>query len=79
MHAAMGQSATDFLTPSSSFVIGAGSAFSLAGNYFEFNRSRTPAEADARALSSDWKITGEDIARAVVRERIKRLANSGAP
>jgi len=75
----MGQSATDFLTPSSSFIIGVGSAFCLSGNYFEFNRSRTPAEADMRALRSDWKIVGEDIAQALVRERIKRLANADAP
>jgi hypothetical protein len=73
----MGQSATDFLTPSSSFRIGAGSAFSLAGNYFEFNRSRTPAEADARALRSDWQIVGQDITRAMIRQNIKRLAKAG--
>jgi hypothetical protein len=73
----MGQSTTDFLTPSSSFLIGAGSAFSLSGNYFEFNRSRTTAEADARALRSDWQMTGRDISRAMIRENIKRLAKSG--
>jgi hypothetical protein len=70
----MGQSSTDFLTPSSSFVIGAGSAFSLGGNYFEFNASRTPAEADARALRSDWQVAGQDIATALVQEKLKHLA-----
>lgn len=74
----MGQTFTDFLTASSSFMIGAGSAFALAGNYPEFNSSKTAAEADARAILSDWEITGQDIARAVVRERIMYLAEHDA-
>jgi hypothetical protein len=68
---AMGEFSTDFLTPTSSYLVGAGSAFSLAGNYFEFNGSRTPAEADARALRSDWQVIGQDIATALVEEMIQ--------
>lgn len=69
----MGQIVTDFLTPTSSFMTGAGSAFSLAGNYYEYNRSRNPAEADARALRSDWEVAGQDIVAAVMEDKIRKL------
>ena len=55
---------TDFLT-ANSFVIGMGSVFNLAGNYFEYNYSRTPEEADEIAIASDWQIIGEDIKQAI--------------
>lgn len=72
----MGELSTDFLTPTSSYLVGAGSAFSLAGNYYEFNGSRTPAEADARALRSDWQLVGQDIATALVQEMIQHPKTS---
>lgn len=55
---------TDFLT-ANSFVIGMGSVFNLAGNYFEYNYSHTPEEADEIAIASDWQIIGEDIKQAI--------------
>ncbi|MEO5916522.1 MAG: hypothetical protein ABIS50_19960 [Luteolibacter sp.] len=70
----MGEASTDFLTARSSFITGAGSAFAIAGNYFDFNRSQTPDLADARALRSDWRIIGQDMDRAIVLETIRTLA-----
>nr|WP_322622984.1 hypothetical protein [uncultured Flavobacterium sp.] len=52
---------TDFLFPKMSFVIGLGSVLNLAGNYFEFNTSKTAEEADFKALKSDWNNVGNDI------------------
>ena len=72
----MGPAITDFLTPSSSFAIGAGSAFNLAGSYFDYNQSITPAEADARALSSDWSMIGRDIMVAVACEKLERITKA---
>jgi len=55
---------TDFLT-ANSFVIGIGSVFNLAGNYFDYNYSTSPEEADEIAIASDWYIIGEDIKQAI--------------
>jgi len=55
---------TDFLT-ANSFVIGIGSVFNLAGNYFDYNYSTSPEEADEIAIASDWHIIGEDIKQAI--------------
>lgn len=56
---------TNFLTPISSFLTGLGSCLSLAGNYYSYNTSTTPSEADARALYSDWAVIGNDISSAM--------------
>jgi hypothetical protein len=56
---------TDFLVPASSFLIGIGSLLNLSGNYFDYNQSRTTAQADQRALSNDWAMVGQDIRRAM--------------
>ena len=57
----MGEVKTDFLTPTSSTITGIGSAFNIPGNYYFYNNSKTPQEADYRAIKSDWKITGYDV------------------
>jgi hypothetical protein len=36
----------------------------MGGTLVEYNISRTPQEADARAIASDWAITGKDIVTA---------------
>lgn len=51
---------TDFLFPKTSFWKGMGSVFNIAGNYFNFNYSSDKQNPDIRALSSDWKMIGED-------------------
>ncbi len=55
---------TDFLFPTPSFLKGMGTVLNLGGNYYSWNRSDTPEEADARGLKCDWAIVGEDIRRA---------------
>lgn len=60
---------TDFLVSRMSFLTGAGSVLALFGNYYEFNRSSTEAEADALALYSDWLNTGNDIRGAIQKVR----------
>jgi hypothetical protein len=42
-----------------------GSAMGLSGNFYEFNDSATPAEADTRAMQSDWSMIGRDLSEAM--------------
>jgi len=35
--------------------------WNLAGNYYGFDASESEQEADARAILSDWLMTGQDI------------------
>ena len=48
-----------FVTPS--FLMGMGSVLNIAGNYFSFAQASSPAEADYRAIESDWGVIGLDI------------------
>ena len=73
----MGRTVTDFLTPTPTFWVGAGSVFALGGNYFQYNTSRTPLEADERALRSDWEMTGQDLQDAARREALSKLVANG--
>ncbi len=52
---------TDFLFSTPSFLIGAGSVLNLEGNYYSFNFSNDPAQADALALASDFGCVGQDV------------------
>ena len=52
---------TDYLFSKTGFMIGLGSVINLAGNYYLFNGSKTAAEADRRALASDWAMVAEDL------------------
>lgn len=52
---------TDFLVPASSFLIGVATIANLPGNFFRYNVSPTPAEADELALRSDFGMVGRDI------------------
>lgn len=56
---------TDFLVSRMSFLTGPGSILALFGNYYEYNRSSTEAEADVLALYSDWLNIGNDIRVAI--------------
>ena len=57
----MGQFYTDFLTASSTALTGAGTVCGIAGNYYEFNRSSTPQQADAKAILQDWGMVFQDV------------------
>lgn len=73
----MERSFTDFLTPDSTFLIGAGSVFALAGQNFFYNASGSREIADARAIRQDFVMVGEDIREVVKgldREQRKQLA-----
>lgn len=59
---------TDFLVPRMTFWTGAGSIFALFGGFYEYNRSQTEKEADARALYSDWSNVG-----AVIRTAMRKF------
>lgn len=52
---------TDYLIPSGSYLIGAASAFSLDGCFFEYNISTTGDEADAQAIRQDFAMIAQDI------------------
>jgi hypothetical protein len=56
---------TDFLLPAVSFITGMGSIFNVSGNYYSFNASKSGAEADCRALRSDWQMIGQDLEKAM--------------
>ena len=52
---------SDYLAPSGSILVGAGSIFNLAGSYFDYNTSASAPEADRRGLEHDWKQIGQDL------------------
>ena len=52
---------TDFLLKERGFWTGFSSILSLFGNPNMFNTSKSGAEADKKALMSDWEMVGEDI------------------
>jgi len=67
---------TDFLTPDCTFLIGAGSVFSMDGSNFFYNRSGSRVLADARAIHQDFVMIGQDIldvVQSIERERKKQL------
>ena len=43
---------------------GAATAYNLVGNFYRYNVSRTPAEADCRAIRSDFEMVGKDLREA---------------
>lgn len=53
---------TDFLVPASSFLTGVGSVLAVGGDYFLYNRSHSPSEADRRALRNDVAVVAGDFA-----------------
>jgi hypothetical protein len=66
----MNQLATDYLTPSGSFLLGVASAFAISGGFFQVNGSSDSNSADARALRQDFAMIGQDITQG--REKFDR-------
>ena len=56
---------TDFLFIQPSFLAGVARVLDLYGQYDIYNTSSTTAEADAKAIASDWIIVGQDIGDAM--------------
>lgn len=52
---------TTFLFKVPNFLSGMSSVLDIAGVNFKFNTSKTVEEADFKALTSDWLITGQDL------------------
>jgi hypothetical protein len=53
-----------FLFADPSFMSGAARVFDLWAQFDDYNRSDTPAEADAKAIAADWLVVGQDISDA---------------
>ena len=58
---------TDFLFVMPSLIGGAARVLDLGGVFDSgsYNESRSPAEADARAIASDWRMVGDDMQSAL--------------
>ena len=57
----MGKFRTDFLTAKSTVITGLGTILNVPGNFYEYNMSRTPKEANLLALKEDWGVIGQDL------------------
>lgn len=64
---------TDFLFTNSNFLTGAATVFNLTGNFYDYNMSNTPQEADCKAIGNDFKMVGADlnIAMQVISEPVE--------
>lgn len=67
---AYGKRVSDFLFARPSFFEGMGRIIDFGGTLTAFNISRTPEEADARALFEDWRVVGNDLRLAVAQEKL---------
>lgn len=54
-----------------SFWKGMASTLDIGSTFYTYNESKTPAEADNKALAHDWTIVGEDILWAMQNEQTK--------
>ncbi len=52
---------TDFLVATPSLASGMARLFDWYGQFDQYNGSADGAEADARAMASDWRIVGDDM------------------
>ena len=57
---------TDYLFAAPSFSSGVARLLDLFGQFDDYNDSPNAALADARAMYSDWRVTGEDLAGAMM-------------
>ena len=72
---------TDYLFAAPSFLSGVARLLDLSGRFDVYNDSDDEALADARAIYSDWRMVGQDLAGAmtvVAREQAKPQ-NTAAP
>lgn len=52
---------TDRLFVMPGFLSGAAQVLDLGGTFTQFNTSRTPEEADMKALAADWGVVSDDL------------------
>jgi hypothetical protein len=60
---------SDFLFPSTGYLVGMGSVINIFGKYYLFNYSHSEGEADTKALMSDWINVGKDIEESIDNNR----------
>lgn len=65
------------LYPRPSFLEGVARLVDFVGILSRYNVSRSPDEADAKALESDWEATGNDIRRAADSAKKKQPKPNG--
>jgi hypothetical protein len=53
------------LYPKSRFITGMGSVFNVAGNYFDYNYSKSGIEADNKAIQKDWDVVGKSFRQTI--------------
>jgi hypothetical protein len=56
---------TTFLFKRRNRLVGAGSIFNIAGNYFKYNYTKTGEERDRLAIANDWGVIGDDLKKAM--------------
>lgn len=56
---------SDFLYAAPRALFGAARTLDLGATFDEYNVSRSPAEADLRAMASDWGMVAVDLADAI--------------
>lgn len=56
---------SDFLFATPSFAEGMGRLVDFGNTLTEYNRTRSSAEADQRAITQDWLAVGDDIRGAI--------------
>jgi hypothetical protein len=66
---------TDFLFPNANLLTGVASAINVVGNFYEFNTSQSPKEADSKAIECDWMMIGRDFEIALEKQSTKLEAN----
>ena len=57
---------TDYLFAAPSLSSGVARLLDLFGQFDDYNDGPSAASADARAMYSDWRVTGEDLAGAMM-------------
>jgi hypothetical protein len=62
---------TDFLFARPSFGSGVARALDLSGQFDAYNISTSEAEADQRAIASDWLAIGKDLGEALEQAETK--------
>jgi hypothetical protein len=65
---------TDFLFQMPGFSLGVSRVVDLWGRFDDYNSSASPEEADASAIFSDWRATGEDIFSAMKTAEVEENA-----
>jgi hypothetical protein len=64
---------TDFLFPRRSFWTGFSSILNIFGDPYKFNSSKTPEEADLKAIKSDWEMVGEDFFNSIPKFQLEEV------